>query len=171
MQLSREKVGPHLFMAIHKQNKGTQHHHKLLLHSSCHVKRVLVVATKVEQVTIRVGNEQLLVITGALISSTVNQIATSCHHWWYLFLPHWIIQSTIHLSWPRLVNSHPYLHITALVITVDLIARTVTQIVMSCHHRWYLCLLHLMIQSLIHISCPYRRIRQIGFSYMLVYLV
>ena len=47
---------------------GTQHHHKLILHSSCHVQRVLVVATKVEQGTIRVGNERLLVITSDLIA-------------------------------------------------------------------------------------------------------
>ena len=45
----------------------------------------------------------------------------------------------------RLVNSHPALHRTLLVITGDLIARKVTQISMSCHHRWYLCLLHWMI--------------------------
>ena len=33
---------------VHQQQKitGTQHHHKLVLHSSCHVQRVLVVATK-----------------------------------------------------------------------------------------------------------------------------
>ena len=36
----------------------------------------------------------------------------------------------------------------------DLITRNVTQRAMSCRHRWYLCLLHWMIQSLIHLSCP-----------------
>ena len=59
---------------------GTQHHHKLILHSLCHVSRVLVVATKVEQGTIRVGNELILVITGALIEMAVTPIATSCHY-------------------------------------------------------------------------------------------
>ena len=59
---------------------GTQHHHKLVLYSSCHVPRVLVVSTKVEQGTIRVGNKQLLVITGALIATTVTQRATICHY-------------------------------------------------------------------------------------------
>ena len=136
-----------------KKITGTQHHHKFILHSSCHVQRVLVVAIKVEHVTIRLGNEQLLMITGALIASTVNQRATSCHYRWYMCLLHWIIQSSIHLSFPRFVNSHPDLHRTLLVITGDLIAKTVTQIVMSCHHRWYLFLLHLMIWPLIHLSC------------------
>ena len=133
---------------------GTQHHHKLILHSSFHVQRVLVVAPKVEEVTIRVGNEQLLVITVHLIARKFTQRATICHHRWYLFLLHWKIQSSIHLSCPRFVNSHPVLHRTLLVITSSLIARTVTQISMRCHHRWYICLLHWMIQSLIHLSCP-----------------
>ena len=113
---------------------GTQHHHKLILHSSFHVSRLLVVATKVEQGTIRVGNEQLLVIPGALITTNVNQRSTICHYWWYMFLLHWIIQSSIHLSCPRFVNSHPDIHITLLVTTGDLIANTVTQRAMIyCH--------------------------------------
>ena len=77
----------------------------------------------------------------------------SFHHQWYLYLLHWMIQSLIRLSNPWLVNSHPALHITLLVITGAFISRTVTQIAMSCHHRWYLWLLHWMIQSLIYISC------------------
>ena len=59
---------------------GTQHHHKLIFHSSCHVQRILVVATTVEQGTIGVGKKWLLVITGALIARTVNQISISFHH-------------------------------------------------------------------------------------------
>ena len=125
---------------------GTQHHHKLILHSSWHVSRVLVVATKVEQGKIRVGNEQLLVITGALIATTVTQIGTSCHYQWYMFFLHWIIQLSIHISCPRFVNSHPALHRTLLVITGALIARALTQRKKSFQHRWYLCLLHWMIQ-------------------------
>ena len=124
----------------------TQYDHKLILHSSCYVSRVLVVAKIVEQGKIRVGNEQLLVITGALIATPVTQRATSCHYQWYMFLLHWIIQSSIHISCPRFVNSHPVLHKTLLIITGALIARTVTQIAMSFHHRWHLCLLHWMIQ-------------------------
>ena len=134
---------------------GTQHHHKIILHSSWHVSRVLGVATKVEQGTIRLGNKQLLVITGASIATTVTQIATSCHKQWYLFLFHWIIQSSIHLSCPRFVNSHSDLHITLLVITCALIATAVTQRAMSFHQWWYLCLLHWMIQSLIQLICPW----------------
>ena len=72
---------------------GTQHHHKLVLSSSCHVQRVLVIATKVEQGKIRVGNKWLLMITGAQITRTVTQKSRICHHQIYLFLPHWIIQS------------------------------------------------------------------------------
>ena len=53
---------------------GTQHHHKLILHSSCQVQMVVVVATKVKQGKIEVGNEQLLVITGDLITRIVTQI-------------------------------------------------------------------------------------------------
>ena len=89
---------------------STQYHHKLILYLSCHVpRRVLGGATKVEPGTIRVGGERLLVITGALIGTTVTQKASICHYWWYLFLFHWIIWSSIHLSCPRFVNSHPCL--------------------------------------------------------------
>ena len=119
------------------------------------MQRVLVVSTKVEQGTLRVGDKQLFVITGALIARTVTQRTTSFHHRWYMCLFHWIIKSSIHLSCPRFVNIHPALHITLLVITGDLIARTVTQREISFHHRWYLCLLYWMIRSLIQISCPY----------------
>ena len=138
-----------------KKLTGTQYHHKLILYSSCQVpRRVLGCATKVEQGTIRVGGERLLVIAGDLIATTVTQRATSCHYRWYLFLFHWLIQSSIHISCPRFVNIHPGLHITLLVITIALIAITVTQRSMSCHHWWYLCFLHGMIQSLIKLRCP-----------------
>ena len=133
---------------------GTQHHQKLTLHSSCHVSRVLVVATKLEHGTIRVGNKRLLMIFNALITTTVTQRAMIFHYGWYMCLLHWIIQSSIHLSCPWFVNSHPALHITILVINGALIEITVTQRAMSCHSRWYLCLLHWMIQSLIQLSCP-----------------
>ena len=125
-------------MTINKKIKGTQHHHKLILHSSCHFQRVLVVATKAEQGTIRVGNERHLVITGALIASTVTQRETSFHHRWYMCLLHWIIQLSIHLSCPRFIKSHPDLHRTILVITGALIASTVTQRAISFHNRWLL---------------------------------
>ena len=116
---------------------GTQYHHKLILYSSCHVpRRVFGDSTKVEQVTIRVGGKNLLVITRALIATAVTQRETSCQYRWYLFLFHWTIQSSIHLSCPRFVNSHPGLHIPLLVITSALIEITVTQRAMSCHHRW-----------------------------------
>ena len=134
---------------------GTQFHHKLILYSSCHFPKILVVATKVDQGKIRVGNEQLLVITGALISTTITQRETSCHYRQYLFFFHWTIQSSIHLSCPWFVNSHPVLHITLLVITSALIAREVTQRAMSFHHWWYLCLIHWMIKSSIQLSCPW----------------
>ena len=134
---------------------GTQHHHKLIFYSSFHVQRVLIVTTKVEQGTIRVGNKRLLMITGAPIASKFTQREMSCHHQWYLFLLHWIIYSSIHLSCPQLVNSHPDIHRTLLMITGDLIAKIVTQRAMSFHHRLYLCLLHWTNQSLIHFSCPW----------------
>ena len=134
---------------------GTQYHHKLILYSSCHVpRRVLGGATKVEQGTIRIGGQWLLGITGDLIATTVTKWATSCHYRWYLFLFRWIIQSSIHIICPRFFNSHSGLHITLLVITSTLIATTVTQREMSCHHRWYLWFLHGMIQSLIQLICP-----------------
>ena len=125
---------------------GTQHHRKLILHSSCHVQRVLVVATKVEHGTIRVGNEWLLVITIDLIARTANKRSASFHHWWYLCLLHWIIKSSIHLICPRFVNSHPALHRTLPATTSALIEREVTKRAMRCHQRWYLWLLHWMIQ-------------------------
>ena len=78
----------------------TQHHHILISHSSCHIQRVLVVAT--------------LVMTGDLIARTVTQREMSCHHWCYLCLLPLMIQSSIHLSRPWFVNSHPYLHRTQL---------------------------------------------------------
>ena len=129
---------------------GTQYHHKLIFYSKCNVPRsVLRGATKVEQGKIRVGGEWLLVITGDLIAMTFTQRATSCHYRWYLFLFHWIIQSSIYLSCPRFFNSHTGLHITLLVITSALIAITLTQRAMCCHYQWYLWFLHGMIQSLI----------------------
>ena len=134
---------------------GTQHHHKPILPSSCHIQRVLIIATEVEHGKIRVVNEQLLMITGYPIETKFTLRATSCHHQWYLFLLHWIIQSSIHLIFPLLVNSHPYLHITRLMITSALSERIVTERKMSCHHWWYLYLIHWMIQSLIHTSYPW----------------
>ena len=111
---------------------GTQYHHKLILYSSCHVpRRVLGGATKVELGTIRVSGKRLLAITGALIATTVTQRALRCHYRWYLFLFHWIIWSSIHLSCPRFFNSHPGLHITVLMITNALIAITLTQRAMA----------------------------------------
>ena len=107
---------------------GTQYHHKLIFYSSCHVPRtVLGGATKVEPGTIRVGGERLLEINGALIATTVTQRVSRCHYWWYLFLFHWIIQSSIHLSCPQFFNSHPGLHITFVKIMNALIAITLTQ--------------------------------------------
>ena len=126
--------------------KGTQHHHKLILHPSCQSSRVLVVTTKVEQGKIRVGKKRLLVITDALIATTFTQKVTSCNYRWYLFLLHWIIQSSIHTICPRFVNIHPALHRTLLVITGDLIARAATQRATSYHHWCYLFFLRWMIQ-------------------------
>ena len=42
-----------------------------------------------------------------------------------------------------------------LVITGDLIATTVTQRASICHYRWYLFLFHWIIQSPIHLRCPW----------------
>ena len=117
---------------------GTEYHHKLIFCLSCHVRRrVLGGATKVEPGTIRVGGEQLLAITAALIATTVTQRALRCHYRWYLFLFHWIIQSSIHLSCPWFVNSHPGLHITVLMIKNALISITLTQrstTLVYCHN-------------------------------------
>ena len=94
-------------------------------------------------------------ITGALIPRTVTKIEMSCHHRWYLCLIHLIIQTSIHLSCTWFINSSPALHRTLLMVTGALIASIVTKILMVCHHRWYLCLLHLIIQTSIHLSCPW----------------
>ena len=135
---------------------GTQYHHKLILYSPYHVpRRVLGDATKVEPGTIRVGGEQLLVVTGVLIATTVTQITLRCHYRWYLFLFHWIILSSIHLSCHQFVISHPGLHLTVLVITNASIEITLTQRAMICHHQWYLSFPHGMIHSLIQHICPW----------------
>ena len=85
----------------------------VILYSSWDVpRRILGGVTKVEQGKIRVGGERFLVITRALIETNVTQRSTSFHYQWYMFLFHWIIQSSIHLSCRRFVNSHPDLHIT-----------------------------------------------------------
>ena len=119
-----------LWWPLTNKTTWTQYHHKLILYSSCHVpRRVLGGTTKVEQGTIRVGGERLLVINGALIATAVTQRSTSCHYRWYLFLFHWIIQSSTHLSCPRFVDSHPSLHLPLLVVTSALIEITVTQII------------------------------------------
>ena len=122
---------------------GTQYHHKLIFYLSCHVpRRVLGGATKVEPGTIRVDGERLLAITGDLIAATVTQRASICHYRWYLFLLHWIIWSSIHLSCPWFVNSHPGLHIAVLMIMNALIAITLTRwysvpdiLFINCHHK------------------------------------
>ena len=141
-----------LWWQLTNKISGTQYHHKHIFYSSCHVPiRVLGGATKVEPGKIRVGGERLLEITGALIATTVTQRVSRCHYRWYLFLFHWIIQSSIHLSYPWFVNSHPGLHITVLIITNALIEITLTQRSMSCRHRWYLRFPHGMIHSLIQL--------------------
>ena len=135
-----------LWWQLTNKISGTQYHHKLIFYSLCHVPiRVLGGATKVEPGKIRVGDQRLLVITGALIATNVTQRATRCHYRWYMFLFHWTIRSSIHLSCHRFVNSHPGLHLTVLVITNALIAITLTQRAMSCRHRWYLSFSHGMI--------------------------
>ena len=143
-------------MAMTNKITVTQYHHKLKLYSSCHFpRRVLGGITKVEPRTIRVGGERLLVITRALISTTVTQRATSFYYRWSLFLFHWKIQSSIHLRCPRFVNSRPGLHLTVLGTTNALIAITLTQRAMSYLHQWYLCFFHGIIHSLIQLSCPW----------------
>ena len=110
----------------------TQYHHKFIFYSSCHVpRRVLGGATRVEPGTIRVGGKRLLVITGASIARTVTQRSLRCHYQWYMFLFHWIIPSSIHLSCPRFVISHPGLHIAVLMRTDALIAITLNQRAMT----------------------------------------
>ena len=117
-----------LWRKLTNKISGTEYHHKIILYSSCHVpRRVLGGATKVEPGTIRVGGEKLFAITGALIVTTVNQRASIFHYRWYLFLFHWIIWSSTHLSCPRFFISHPGLHITVLMRTNALIAITLTE--------------------------------------------
>ena len=117
-----------LWWQLKNKIPGTQYHHKLIFYSSCQVpRRVLGGATKAEPGTIRVGGEWLLAITGALIATTVTQRVSRYHYRWYLFLFHWIIRSSIHLSCPRFFNSNPGLHITVLMITNALIEITWTQ--------------------------------------------
>ena len=149
-----KKLAPTFWWPSKNKIIGTQFHHKLILYSSWHIPRVLIVTTKIEQGTIRVSNEEILMITGALITTTVTQRSKSCYYRWYMFLLHWIILSSIHISYLLFVNSHPYLHITLLKITSALISSIVTQIELIFRHRWYLCLVHWIIQSLIHLSCP-----------------
>ena len=127
-----KKLVPTLWWQLTNKISVTEYHHKLIFYLSCHVpRRVLGGATKVELGTIRLGGERLLVITGALIATTVTERASRCHYRWYLFLFHWIIWSSIHLSCPRFVNSHPGLHITVLMITNALITTTLTQRAMT----------------------------------------
>ena len=112
----------------------TQYHHKLIFYSSRHIpRRVLGGATKVEPGIIRVGGKRLLAITGALIAMTVTQRTSRCHYRWYIFLFHWIVQSSIHLKCPRFVN---------------------TPRAMSCRHQWYLSSPHGIIHLLNQLSCP-----------------
>ena len=121
-----------LWWQLTNKISGTEYHHKLIFYLSFHVpRRVLGGATKVEPGTIRVGGERLLAITGALIARTVTQRAPRCHYRWYLFLFHWIIWSSIHLSCPRFVISHPGLHIAVLMRTNALISITINQRAMT----------------------------------------
>ena len=146
------KFGSRILMAINKQNN--RHTIPPQTHISFIMPYFKGIGSRHKSGTGNNQGRQQIVITGALIATTVTQRATSFHYRWYLFLLHWIIQSSIYLRYTRFVNSNPDLHISLLVITVALIARTVTQRAMIFHHRWYLCLLHLMIQSLIQLSFP-----------------
>ena len=124
----------------------TQYHHELIFHSSCHVpRRVLGGGTKVEPGTIRVVGERLLATTRALIATTVTQRASIFHYRWYLFLFHWIIWSSIQLSCPQFVLSHPGLHTAVFMITNALIAITLTQREMTLVY----CLNNSRIQSVL----------------------
>ena len=144
-----------LWWPLKNKISGTQYHHKLILYSSCHVpRRVLGGDTKVEPGTIRVGGDQLLVINGALITTTVTQRSSRGHYQWYMFIFQWLIRSSIHLSCPRFFVSHPVLHIAVLMRKNALIAITLTQRSMICRHQWYLRFPHGMIHSLIQLSCP-----------------
>ena len=121
-----------LWWQLTNKISGTEYHNKLIFYLSFHVpRRVLGGATKVEPGTIKVGGERLLVITRDLIATTVTQRALRCHYRWYLFLFHWIIWSSIHLSCPHFVKSHPGFHITVLMIKNALIAITLTQRAMT----------------------------------------
>ena len=151
-----KKLALTLWWPLTNKITGTQYHHKLIFYSSCHVpRRVLGGATKAKPGAIRGCGERLLAITEALITMTVIQRASRCHYRWYLFLFHWIIQSSIHLSCPRFVSSHPGLHQTVLVITNALIEITLTQRSVIYRHLWYLRFPHGMIHSLIQLSCPW----------------
>ena len=144
-----------LWWQLTNKISGTQYDHIIIFYSSCHVpRRVLGGTTKVEPGTIRVGGKQLLVINGDLIATTVTQRASRCHYRWYLFLFHWIIWSSIHLSCPRFVNSHPGLRIAVLMRTNALIAITLTQRAMSCSHWWYPWFPHGIIHPIIQLRCP-----------------
>ena len=133
-----KKLDLTLWWQLANKISGTQYQHKLIFYLSFHVpRRVLGGATKVEPGTIRVGGEGLIVITGALIATTVTQRALRCHYRWYLFLFHWIIRSSIHISYPRFVNSHPGLHITVFMITNSLITITLTTRAMTLVYCLY----------------------------------
>ena len=142
-------------MAIDKQNtRHTISPQSHIVFVIPHSKKVLERCHKSGTGKIRVGGERLLAITGALIATTVTQRTLRCHYRWYLFLFHWIIQSSIHLICPRVINIHPGLHLAVLVITNALMEIKLTQREMSCRHRWYLRFPHGMIHSLIQLSCP-----------------
>ena len=123
-----KKLALTLWWQLINKISGIEYHHKLILYSLCRIPRmVLGGAIKVEPVTIRVGGKRLLAITRDLIARNVTQRALRCHYRWYLFLFHWIIWSSIHLSCPRFVISHPGLHIAVLMRTNALIAITLNQ--------------------------------------------
>ena len=121
-----------LWWQLKNKISGTEYHQELIFYSSRHVpRRVLGGATKLEPGTIRVGGDQILAINWALIATTVTQRASIFHYRWYLFLFHWIIRSSIHLSCPWFVIRHPGLHIAVLMWTNALIAITLNQRAMT----------------------------------------
>ena len=140
------KVGSHLLISIKKQS--TRQTTPQQTHIAFTMPRFKGIGSCHKSGT---GNnqgrqEQPLVITGALIATTVTEREMICHYRWYLFLLYWIIKLSLHLICSQFVNNHPALHIILLGITGALIARTVTQREISCHHRWYMCLIHWIIR-------------------------
>ena len=98
LQLLPKKNGFHLFFAINKQKN---------IHTTLPHTHIAFIVPRPKGIRSHYTRDDR-----CFNFTAFTQREMSCHHQWYLCLLHWMIQSLIHLIYPRFVDSHPDFHRT-----------------------------------------------------------